>query len=505
MNETQLSADYPLRIGNPEDFARVRIALSGPGFDERSTHQALLNAGFSFDDDVLAPQPASEPLQAGPLIALFVEQKQVQREQLERLFDDQTLTSFRNLDLIRVCESNSSYYSPVILYPVGDVLIASDYYKPPVEGWTPPTDSVYPALHSLSLLRVVPTRPVQAVLDLCSGTAIFGLAQAKHATRVLASDITERATHFALFNRYLNDCGNVEIVRGDLYEAASGQTFDRIIAHAPYVPTFTDAGGQIWRDGGVSGEEIITRIVQSLPQYLRPGGEFFTAFAAAESETLRLEQRVRTWLGSAQSEFDVIFAFKRRFAFKEIANQVLARSQTPADIDPARIDQQLRELGFTHYASGVMGIRRHTAAANPWTFRTELSPKTNEASFGHAFDSNSDLASSRLKQLRLSLPAGMRIRETHQVDQHGKLQLTDFILECDWPFHHTVKTDNWIRTLMDSFNGRASVEELYATARLTGALPSSFSLTEFIGLVRIFVRNGYLVTSASGPDTLTSR
>ena len=149
------------------------------------------------------------PPTLGRSLRCFVEQKQIPRGQLDQVLDPPTRTAFQNLDLIRVSESDSSrYYAPVVLYPIDGFLIASDYYKPPVEGWTPPADSVYPALHSTPLLRVLPRSQVGDVLDLCSGTAIFGLALSKHAQSVVAADITERAMHFASFNAFLNGCDN---------------------------------------------------------------------------------------------------------------------------------------------------------------------------------------------------------------------------------------------------------------------------------------------------------
>jgi SAM-dependent methyltransferase len=500
----QLDKDSALRIGSPEDFAKVRKALRQPGFEEETVQRALLNAGFTLDDDVLSTQAVnSEIRDFGPLIALFVEQRQVPRGQLEQLLDHETLASFVNLDLMRVSESDSSrYYSPVVLYPIDDLFIASDYYKPPVEGWTPPADSVYPALHSIPLLRVVPRTPVGAVLDLCSGTAIFGLALSKHAHNVVASDITERAMHFGSFNRLLNGCDNVQVVKGDLYDAVAGQTFDRIVAHAPYMPTFAENSDvQTWRDGGLSGEEIITRIIQSLPQYLRPGGEFFSAFAVAESNAVRLEQRARGWLGNLQREFDLVFAFKKQYSTKQVAKLVRERSQTPLDIDPTRVEDYLRAVGFTHYAYGVLGVRRHARSSEPWTFRTELSAKSNAASFPYAFDCISENFQplSNAKQLRPALAGDLCVRETHQVDC-GKLIRTELILEVDWPFHHAVKTDSWIRPLIDRFTGRASIEQLYTEASLAQTLPTGLSLAQFIEVVHALIRRGYLIISESVRD-----
>jgi hypothetical protein len=66
----QIATDTPLKIGCPEDFARVRSAFLQPGFEKDAIYRALLRAGFGLDDDLLAPQPLkSDPAEFGPLIA----------------------------------------------------------------------------------------------------------------------------------------------------------------------------------------------------------------------------------------------------------------------------------------------------------------------------------------------------------------------------------------------------------------------------------------------------
>jgi carbamoyltransferase len=499
---TPLPAEMPLRIGDPEDFARVRTALRQSGFEESAVYQALSKAGFCFEDDPLAsPTRSAGVTEFGPLIELFVEQKDVPRKQLDHFLAADTITSLLNLDLVRISESDpSKYYSPVVLYPINGLLIASDYYKPPQEGRPQPVDSVYPALHSFGLLRVISRTRVSSALDLCSGTAVFGLAMSKDAEQVLASDITARSTHFGLFNRCLNGCTNVRIVQGDLYEAAGGESFDRIVAHPPYMPTFVNAGvGQTWRDAGPSGEELVEAIIRSLPKYLRSGGEFFATFMARESDQAPVEQRARAWLDGSPDEFDVIFASKKQLSIRQVISVVQEKSHSPTDIDPAKLEASVRALGFSHYVSGIVGIRRHNAAGKPWTFRTELSRLTDECSFRHAFDWNGRRADpvSNARRLRPALAPGLSVTETCIVD-HGKLKPEKLILEADWPFHHTVKTDMWIRAILEHFSGRSTVGEVYAKLTSTHTLPSGLSLAHFVDLVSTFVGRGYLdVTTSS--------
>ena len=175
---------------------------------------------------------------------------------------------------------------------------------------------------------------------------------------------------------------------------------------------------------------------------------------------------------------------------------MVERSQTPLDIDPRQIEAHLREAGFTHYAFGVIGIRRRSHAGDPLTFRTEISAKSKEFSFPYTFERHSQKAQplAKPKQLRPALSSDLRVKETHQVDS-GKLRRTEFVLECDWPFHHAVKTETWIRPLMDRFTGRASVEQVFTEASLARILPAGLSLAQFIEVVQALLGRGYLIVS----------
>src|SRR5439155_22250135 len=117
---------------------------------------------------------------------------------------------------------------------------------------------------------------------------------------------------FADFNRRINGISNFVASAGDLYEPAGGLTFDRIVAHPPYVPVYRPQ--LIFDSGGQDGEQIVRRIIEGLPRYLRPGGRFTALTMGSDrgdSDQGRsdrdhpFEHRLREWLGSREAEFDV--------------------------------------------------------------------------------------------------------------------------------------------------------------------------------------------------------
>ena len=421
---------------------------------------------------------------------LFVELKPVSRAEVEEAIDHATLDAFLNLDLVRVCDGDASrYFSPVFLYPVGDLLIASDRYN---ESSGP--DAVFPAIETgtLRLLKVVPRSAAEDGLDICSGTGIGAFVLSRHVQRIVASDITPRAAHFARFNRLLNGCSNVEIETGDLYGPVEGRTFDRIIAHPPYVPT--TEGSEVWRDGGSTGEAITKRIIEALPQYLRPGGELFALCLGAEQDKHPFEQRVRTWLGDSHHEFDLIFAVHKYLTPKEMAERATQREATDSSAEAtAAMERTFHNAGINRFCFGVLAMRRLEAPAlKPWTLRTKLGAEAVGASFESAFDrSRRCTKPGTLPELRPRLSPTLRTTVTHRVER-SKLVVSEFAMETDRPFVHGTKADTWVLSLLSRFNGSFTVSKIYAKARAEGILPVDFQSADFEALVLNMIRHGYL-------------
>ena len=160
--------------------------------------------------------------------------------------------------------------SNVLLYPAESLLIASDVAALPDGDGARWWDLVYAAIttNTKNFLSTMPRRPCKAFLDLCSGTGVAALAAAStFADHAWAIDVADRSTQFASFNARLNDVNNVTIVSGDLYAPVAGLTFDRIVAHPPYVPARETR--MVYRDGGSDGEGVTRRIIARLTSLLR--------------------------------------------------------------------------------------------------------------------------------------------------------------------------------------------------------------------------------------------
>ncbi|GAB6900351.1 DUF7059 domain-containing protein [Kineosporia succinea] len=152
---------------------------------------------------------------------------------------------------------------------------------------------------SLTLARSTIRRPTGRVLDLGTGCGIQALHAARHAKHVVATDISARALHLAQLNWELNQAsGTIEGRRGSLLEPVTGEFFDQVVSNPPFVitPRSTPAAAFEYRDGGLVGDDLVRRLVESIGSVLAPGGvaQFLGNWEGRRGEGWT--DRVTSWL-----------------------------------------------------------------------------------------------------------------------------------------------------------------------------------------------------------------
>ena len=127
---------------------------------------------------------------------------------------------------------------------------------------------------STTLSGLMLSRPVDLALDLGTGCGIQALHAARHATRVIATDISERALELARFNAELNGVANIEFRLGSLFEPAP-ERFGHVVSNPPFVITPRGADGvpaYEYRDGGMVGDALVASVIKDVEDHLEPGG-----------------------------------------------------------------------------------------------------------------------------------------------------------------------------------------------------------------------------------------
>ncbi len=145
-----------------------------------------------------------------------------------------------------------------------------------------------------------------AAIDLCTGSGAVAkvLAADRSPARVVASEIDGRAARCASAN-------GVEVYRGDLFAPLPrglAASVDVVVGIVPYVPT--PALGQLPRDtlafesrrsydGGGDGTDVLRRVIDESPRFLRTGGALLLELGGDQAAVLT---DVLEWQGFVEVE-----------------------------------------------------------------------------------------------------------------------------------------------------------------------------------------------------------
>lgn len=504
-----LSNQFPLRLGTTQMFAQARDVFNTAEFNEANLCGILQLSSLSelgrLRREAIDVRSVSKKLAA--LVQAFLLGEPVARAEFERELPRAHLEALVDLDLLRpVSGHRDALCSPVFLYPVSDLLIASDRQDVPSDGADRlQEDSVFAAIFpgTLRFLKLLPGRPLGEALDLCSGTGIGALRLSGHARHVMATDLTARSVHFSRFNAALNNRCNLDAAQGDLYAAVAGQSFDVITAHPPYVPSLGDHA--VYRDGGDAGETVVRRIVEGLPGALRRGGTFYSMSVGLDTKEGQFEERARRWLGAAGPEFDVVFAYGDQKSPHAAVSDIVSRAKHVKTLDAERLQQAYENLGALRLVYGALVIRhRADDSGQPWTLRPILGIETTGDDFDWLFEWRDQCARpgfvERLAGERPMLSPHLQVKAIHVV-RNGALVPAQFSLEAARPFETTTNVDPWVVPLIAQLDGNRRLEELHHSARAAGEIPPGFGIGDFTKLTAMLIERGCLVLAKAPPSS----
>ena len=305
-------------------------------------------------------------------------------------------------------------------------------------------------------------------------------------------DITERSTRFAAFNAALNGLGNVTALQGDLYAPVSGLHFDTIVAHPPYMQS--EEVREIYRDGGIDGEDVTRRILGGLAGHLSPGGLFHCTCMLTDREGVELEDRIRAMLGADAGEFDVLLMpmsslDPRRAIFDEAVagRATLEQSQ--------RRDAVYRELGIRELVYCSLALHRRTERRPVRTLRRPRSEETTGAAVEWLLDWELDeghrSGAAGLRDATPSVSDHVEARADLALED-GRWHPVEFTLRTRWPFPATARSAPWVVELLARCDGRRTVSELLDSLRRDGLLSESAPQDGLLEMVRSLVSGGFL-------------
>jgi SAM-dependent methyltransferase len=504
MSAATQASPYPLRIGQPDDFARSREFLERIGFDAATLCAALGIARISDVDKVnwnevkLGHVPP--PLHWA--IALFVRGVAATVAGSQAICGEETLAAFMALGLLRPAKRDPSLLvSPIWLYPADGFALVSDRRDDPDgEPFSPTDDVVFPAIYdgTLRFLQMLPDVGGGEALDLCGGCGVGALHLARSAKRAVTADVTARAAFFAKFNALLNGAA-VESLSGDLYAPVQGRQFDLISAHPPFVPTFGKS--MVFRDGGDTGEDITRRTIEGLPAHLRPGGTCVIVCTARDTEEGKFHQRVRSWLGAAGADFDVVLGWEKILSVEEAVEGLRTRLLAEGGEDaPQRLTERLHEAGTRQFVHGALFVRRCDGPITTPPLSIRATPAATAADFVRLLAwrqrSRQPSFSEWLSRSRPVLAAQLELKTRHQV-QEGKLTAADHLFSIASAFESALRPDAFVIAAIKRFDGRHSVAEVFGAAERAGEFPAGFPMEAFLDLIRLMIEQGFLTVDTS--------
>lgn len=498
----------PFLAATIEEFAAIRSLFARSGYSEANV---CARTGVERIEDVetLLEGRAGNPNVADALdvlIRLFIDCLPVPIPAVDTLLAGDGLEALKRLSLLAEHPRQPGHYAASVrLYPTHGLYIASDL-ETDAPGLAQPEelgqpDHVFSAITSLTgtFLSQLPTSPCERFLELCGGTGIAALLAARTARESWTADITERATHFATFNARLNDLPNVKVAQGDLYEPVRGLTFDRIVAHPPYVPATETRF--LYRDGGQDGEEIIRRILHGLPDYLEPGGSFYLTCVATDRREGPLEERFRRMLGHSENEFDLLLVVHYEMPPPEYYGRLAAAGRIPYTAAEERTEQ-FRELGAERVVYCSMVLRRQTAERAPFTLRRErgVNAANREAEWlirwwTRAIEEK-DLLERLLDSRARLLPHG-RLEVIHRVED-GEWRVESSRMRVGYPFVRTIDLSLNAAMLLTLFDGERTGREIFDRLQSSGALPQEATPEGFAEFIRELVTEGVLALEETG-------
>ncbi len=388
------------------------------------------------------------------------------------------------------------WYATTALYPAYGIWIASDRWtSPELAPIQAAMDVVYPAItpNTAHFIETLPSDPCDNLLDLCTGSGIAALlAASRYACEVLATDITEASELSVEFNRLLNGIENLRVARGDLYETAGEATFDRILAHPPFMPSLKPAA--IYAYGGELGDYLTRRIVEGLPRHLRPGGRFYGIGAGPDLEGETFETRLRSWLGDRSPEFDV-FVFERQlFDPIYIANQQAAKTRGGAEeIEEWKKlfdNHRLEQLAYSSFV-----IQRKAGCTAPVTVRRRLGLRLSSVEIEWLRVWETTAADPNFLQTILeSKPAATHDLELHVIHRlkAGELAAQDFTLEARYPFTVNCAIRPWAAYLIPRCDGKTTARNLLAFLKENELLAADESEERFADFLCVLISGGFL-------------
>jgi hypothetical protein len=264
----------------PELCAGLRTAFLRTGYHVDGVPGLLggaAHAALGRDEPVPARIAAASGGPLGALIRLFLLGDTVPGDELADALAPVTVSDAVANGLLSPSANGDGLIAALDVRPHGDDSgswwVVSDIELGRLTGQhqAPEADHVLGVGHaSLSLAAATVRRPAGRLLDVGTGCGVQALHAAGHAKTLVATDVNPRALALAAGTFGLSGL-DVELRGGSWLEPVTGERFDQIISNPPFVAGPARVR-HTYRDSGLAGDAVASRLVGTLPEFLTEGG-----------------------------------------------------------------------------------------------------------------------------------------------------------------------------------------------------------------------------------------
>jgi release factor glutamine methyltransferase len=207
---------------------------------------------------------------------------------------------------------------------------------------------IYPGSGVHYLVDHLLVREGDVALDLCTGSGILGIYTSDKASRIIVTDINQRALEFAKRNAKRNNIKNIEFRQGDLFEPVKGEQFDYIVANPPFVPVPENLKVAMHSKGGLDGLYLVRKIIEQVETYLKPSGRMqLYSLTLGSQEATILEEMLKQHLKNRKITMTSMYS--EPLPLEEFIDSF-------KQYDTGEWESELRRRGITHLYSYIVNI-----------------------------------------------------------------------------------------------------------------------------------------------------
>ena len=481
-----------------KNYRRFRQILQDIGFTEQAILDALnledLSSAGEKDIALLLKRTERE-LPLHTLIRLFLIENPCPVQNVRKALKPLTIETLAEADLIHIDGSN--VYGQVKLLPFKGLVIAFDQPRMLLTDQAPEYVMGIGS-STITLANLTIRKPVQEALDLGTGCGIQALLAGHHAEQVRATDQNPRAVRLADFNDRLNGMDHINCRQGDLFEPVRNQRFDLIVTNPPFV--ISPENRYIYRDGGMTGDELVRKIAGQAPDYLSDGGFCHILCNWAEKADQDWKERLQSWFEDTPCDVWVMRSETRDAA--TYASTWIRHTEKKAVDDFARrfeewtnyYDRQsIRSIG-----AGIITLRK-SSGRSVW-FRAEDGPERMIGPCGE------DIATGfALQDYLKSIPRDIDLMQAVlQVSPKTRLDRESIPTDQGWmdqAFHlrlseglaYSANADPIVANLLVKCNGRTPLNNLVHQAADALNEPVEKLTSPLCKIVRSLIAQGFLI------------